>query len=182
MNHESFDRMLTIAGKTTLEGDASVRHSLLAVSQQAKRESHRSRQQVKNFVPLIALGALALTGAAAAWMTSVQPDVLVPVAYTTDAGQSFECVIYLEVPDPELRAYLQATDWDGVGQRIYDHALAASLAANIDDLSFDSTVERESWEWFAASDEFTVGSVPAELLPANDVVAASDSSCTGDLH
>lgn len=182
MDHASFDRMLTTSGKTKLDGDADVQRSLLAVSDQVQRKSRRSPRRAATLVPLFAIGGLAVTGAATAWVTSVQPDVQIPVAYTTDTGQSFECMIQLEVPDPDVRAYLQATDWDGVGQRIYDQALAASAIPNVDGPTFDSTAERESWEWYAAADELTTGTVPTELTADLRVLAASDSSCTGDLH
>ena len=182
MDHASLDRMLAASGATTLDADDDVQRTLLAVARQAQHAGRRSPRRTMRLVPLLAIGGLAVTGAATVWVTSVQPDVQIPIAYTTDTGRSVECMIQLEVPDPEIRSYLQATDWGGVGQRIYDQALAASAGPNVDGLVFDSTAEREGWEWFAAADDLTTGTVPPELLAGRDVLAAADSSCTGDLH
>lgn len=181
MNPSTFDRMLVDSGKTTLEHDPAVSKSLLAIVRRAERENTRPSRRWPRLVPVLVVSGLALTGGATAWVTSVQPDVVISVGYTTDVGQAVECEIYLEVPNTAIRAHLNETRWDGIGQRIYDQALAATLtpAAN---LSFNSEQERDSWNWFATADDLTVGSVPGHLLPENDVVAASDSSCTGDLH
>lgn len=181
MNPSSFDRVLAASGKTTLEENPGVKESLLAVTRQAQLQSNRPRRRVPHLVPILAISGLALTGGATAWVTSVQPDVVIPVAYTTDVGQPIECVIYLEVPNPAIREHLSNTDWAGIGSRIYDRALAATLEPG-DGQTFNSEQDRDSWSWFTAAGELTTGNIPVDLLPENDVVAASDSSCTGDLH
>ncbi len=63
--------------------------------------------------------------------TQVEPDVVVPIEYTTISGQEVSCAyaIYLggterTDADERVAAALASTDWTGVGQEIYDHAVA----------------------------------------------------------
>ena len=181
MNTSSFDHLLTNSGKTTLEQNPDVQDSFLAVRRQARLKSQRPHQRALRLVPLIAMGGLALTGGAVAWMTTVRADVVIPISYTTDVGQPIECLIYLEVPDPATREHLSNTDWAEAGSRIYDRALAVSLEPD-DGQTFSSGQERDSWSWFSAANDFIKESIPVGSLPENDVVLASDSNCTGDLH
>lgn len=93
----------------------------------------------RTMIPLGIAGIVALTGAALVIPLTmgingmnVDPDALIPVVYTTDTGVDVSCRygIYFGDPasrsedDKRLAAFVADHDWTGIGQRIYDHAIA----------------------------------------------------------
>jgi hypothetical protein len=126
-------------------------------------------------VTAVGLSGLALTAGTLAIDSSVNPDVSIPIAYTTAGGTEVRCTVVIEggsMFDPGSNVYadyLNAQNWDGVGQRIYDRAVVLAP-----ELANDATA------WFQAETELTVSTVPPSLLSEGDH-AASDSDCPGRL-
>lgn len=90
-------------------------------------------------VPLSIAGIAALTAAAVVsplyanrFGTSVEPDADIPIRYITDSGVEVNCRYGIYFGDPEARndtdeqlaEFVHNHDWTGIGQRIYDEALA----------------------------------------------------------
>lgn len=93
------------------------------------------------FVPLLVGGALALTAGAgvtavtmAHWagvsmpIENVRNTVPIPLDWTTETGHVEECRAWIELRNPQpgdrdaLDSAIEARDWTGFGQRLYDAA------------------------------------------------------------
>ncbi len=102
------------------------------------RRPRRARRRI--LLPVGIAVAIATTGAAAATpfflglgeeRTSVQPDAQIPIVYETLSGELVECTYSLYVGPAErsgsvvrVADALASTIWDGIGQEIYDYAMA----------------------------------------------------------
>lgn len=146
------------------------------------------------FVPVIVLGAVALTGAASittaelsVWPWVSLPDgyertIRIPVEYTTDEGHSENCGAYIELRNAEdgdlaaLDASLEARDWTGFGQQLY--AQGTAVPGDTD------SEERVGNELYPALVEMTKAVLPhvLELGEDGDTVAigAMGLSCRVD--
>lgn len=121
--------------------DANLSPEILAVWERAQSTlpSRTLGRRWRIAIPLIAV-ALVSTGAAVVapavlsvgeQNTVVEPDAQIPLSYRTSSGTEVSCIyrVYLggDVRTPDERnigAVLADTDWTGVGQDIYDHAIS----------------------------------------------------------
>mgnify|MGYP003420082169 FL=1 len=85
--------------------------------------------------------------------------------------------------NPELREWVLAQDWTGVGQRIYDDAIAHPFVPTEDTPAEDgwTTELVDSVSWFDAMDRQIIGQIPADLTGFGDEISGA-SDCTGQLH
>jgi hypothetical protein len=147
-------------------------------------------------IPFVILGAVALTGAAAAvplglWIngTKVELDVEIPIAYTTDTGVEVNCRYGLYFGDPahrtegdeRLAAFADGHDWTGIGQRIYDQAIANPFVPGPDDdWQVDSPELRDRMS-FARATNLIWDEVPGDLRALGQG-AGGTMDCEGRLH
>lgn len=148
------------------------------------RRAQRRRRSLW-LIPGVVVAAGALTASAALFAPYFDPDVRIPIEYVTDTGVEVTCTYALRVgsviggENPELREWVTSHDWSGVGQRIYDDAVANPFipgpddegdwtAELIDSVSFSDAMARQT-------------DVPEGLTAFGDEVAGT-SDCTGRLH
>lgn len=121
-------------------------------------------------LPIGLVAAFALTGAAVLvplgqlWVNDVpvEFDAEIPIVYTTDTGVDVSCRygIYFGVPtnrteaDEQLADFVQNHDWSGIGQRIYDEAIANPFVPGPnDDWQVDTPELRDRASFNRALDE-----------------------------
>lgn len=148
-------------------------------------------------VALLAIGgALTLTGAAVAipltlWVggTQVDLDAKIPIAYTTDTGVDVTCEygIYFgnfenrSEADEQLARFVHEHDWSGIGQRIYDEAIANPFTPGAaDDWDVDTQALRDRTSFIEATD-LIWNEIPVELQQGGQSSSAT-MNCTGQLH
>ncbi len=161
----------------------------LVVETRAASEAQRSTARRRSLwlVPTVAAGALALTAGAVMFTPNFDPDVRIPIEYVTDTGTTVSCTYALRVgsvvggENPELREWVLAQDWTGVGQRIYDDAIAYPYNLGADAEGEFTPEIIDSLSWWEALDRHTTGLIPAELTQFGDEIAGA-SDCTGQLH
>ncbi|WZH36713.1 MAG: hypothetical protein PIR02_18500 [Microbacterium enclense] len=142
----------------------------------------------------IAVVALS-TGAALAapiWLgvgqeaTPVDPDARIPITYTTRSGVTVHCVWAVRVGDADRTAQdarigraLAQTDWEGVGQEIYDRAIANPRGPQPGEVWTNDTPEvRDSLSFRIAVTPVIERRLPPEIV-ALKPSWASTSDCTG---
>ena len=205
MNANRIIDILEESGRTSLSTDPRVRASLIALVADSRSttaaRTTRSRKGLL-FVPIFAIGTLALTGGALLVDSSLTPDIHIPLTYTTVLGVTYTCSIDIDggtlfVADSTAGAnYLRAQDWTGVGQRIYDRAVqlrGAEQTADADGnylfpppdshlvVPTEVLAGGSPLTWVAAVHELTIQTVPAELVPSSDYTSQWQSDCTGAL-
>ena len=143
--------------------------------------------------PLLAVPAIAFATTVGTEPRMV-PDFTISLSYTTDTGTAVSCSVdlfnmeinYVESTTPEVE-YLRAQDWTGVGQRIYDTAVAhendrawweeATLGwpggATSDDVQLTA--------WQHAVNENIFDLIP-EGITTTGIGYAVNDRCTGKLH
>lgn len=148
-------------------------------------------------VPFSVAGLVALTGAAVAIPLSlaingalVGLDAEIPITYTTDNGIEINCRygIYFGDPagrtaaDERLAQYVENHDWTGIGQRIYDEAIANPFVPGPnDDWEVDTQELRDNFSFSNALSHIVWNEIPADLQQdARSAGATTD--CTGKLR
>lgn len=123
-------------------------------------------------IPIVAAAPFALVATGSTDVRAA-PDFSIPVSYVTESGQTVACDIDLfngELFYQETNFvavdYFSQQDWTGVGQRIYDRAIA------LESLGVDGP-------WQAAEHEVVFANAPEELF--YDGGMGSSSTCTGEL-
>lgn len=146
----------------------------------------------------IGLGTLvAITGAAVLIPlqlrvndTLVDLDAEIPIIYTTDTGVDVSCRygFYFGVPadrtdaDEELADFVQTHDWTGIGQRIYDEAIANPFVPGPnDDFEVDTQEIRDMFSFNNATSTVIWEEIPEELLQEGQS-SGSPSDCKGQLR
>lgn len=121
--------------------------------------------------------------------TAVDLDVEFPIIYTTDTGVEVSCRYGLYFGDPldrtatdeRLAEFVREHDWTGIGQRIYDEAIANPFVPGPDDdLEVDTPELRDQFSFFEAT-ELIWAEIPEELL-TDAWSSGSTMDCTGVLH
>lgn len=160
-------------------------------------QSSRKTQWWKNWriaVPVAAVSVLAITGAAIAaplllgvdgeW---VDVDARIPITYETESGVSVSCVYGLYVTsaagrtaeDERLGEFLADADWAGIGQEIYDYAIANPITPQAGEVwTNDSPEVRDAISFKLAVTPVITDHVPAELLAHGSGWGSTDT-CTG---
>lgn len=160
-----------------------------ARTEAGRRRSTRRRQNTW-LVPGIVVAGVALTAGAVVFTPNFDPDMRVPIEYVTDTGVEVSCTYAMRVgsviggENPELREWVTSQDWTGVGQRIYDDAIAHPFVPE-----GETSAEGNEWtpelvdavSWFDAMDRQILGSIPEGLPVYGDEISGS-SDCTGQLH
>ncbi|MEV4688216.1 hypothetical protein [Microbacterium sp. LWH3-1.2] len=179
--------------------DPKVREFVRSTSAEAEREIRNNRRPFwrrrRAIVPTLVVGALALAGAAVVvplslWVNGTQVDVVnIPINYTTDTGVQVRCRygIYFGDPanrteaDEELTRFVENHDWDGIGQRIYDEAMADPFAPGPnDDWEVDNQELRDNFSFHRALSVIWT-EIPQELRKPNQS-AGGTTDCKGQLR
>ncbi|WP_341974425.1 hypothetical protein LTA6_002867 [Microbacterium sp. LTA6] len=151
----------------------------------------------RTMIPLGIAGAIALTGAAvmiplgiAVNGTPVEMDVEIPILYTTDTGVDVSCRYGIYFGDPATRSaaderlaeFAQNHDWTGIGQRVYEEAIANPFAPGPNDVWETDTQElRDRHSFNLAIGGVLYGEIPAELRAEGQQVGGT-MDCTGQLR
>jgi hypothetical protein len=147
-------------------------------------------------IPLAVGGVVALTGAALVVPLAlsingnpVDLDASIPIQYTTDTGVTVSCSYGLYFGDPASRTsgderaaeFVQQHDWTGIGQRIYEKAMADPYEPGPnDDWEVDNQELRDSFS-FNRAVNLLWEEIPADIQ-ANVQSAGATSDCTGQLR
>lgn len=140
-----------------MDDESAARHVRAAwVGASSSTSSHASHRRWRVLLP-VGLAAVAVTTGAAivvpVWMgvegdTRVDPDAVIPISYTTLSGVQVHCTwaVYVGEGDratdeKRVAVALNATNWDGVGQDIYEQSLANPRVPQPDETWTNDTAE-----------------------------------------
>ncbi|MFE6736180.1 hypothetical protein [Microbacterium sp. NPDC057650] len=146
----------------------------------------------------IAFGVALLATGAAAYVPltlfingqRAESEVRIPIHYETETGVTVDCWYGIYVGDPANRTeadqrladFLNAQDWTGIGQRIYEKAIAEPFAPGPnDDWEVDTQEIRDDFSFNRALSELVDGRVP-ESLVHDGMGWGATSNCTGQLR
>lgn len=156
------------------------------------KTSRRSRRWAWPALPILAIGALALTGAGVVVAlalgqlgvngNSVDYDVTVPIEYSDTQGVTHSCSYGFYVGDgssksPEAQQlvdWLEDRDWEGVGQEVYNYADERQA----DGIEGPADFQHQAG-FTRALNEVLYRGIPTELLTGGTVLAGS-SNCDGE--
>lgn len=180
--------------------DPRVRELVRSMSVEAEREIRSNRRPFwrrrRVIIPTLVVGALTLAGAAVVvplslWVNGTQVDVVnIPINYTTATGVQVSCRYGFFFGDPanrteadeELTEFVENHDWDGIGQRIYDEAMANPFVPGPnDDWEVDNQELRDSHTFILATSRAIWAEIPPELQQQSGS-AGSTSDCRGQLR
>lgn len=147
-------------------------------------------------LPLAFVGVVALTGASIViplrlWVDGqeVELDAYIPIQYTTESGVDVSCTYAIHFGDPDERTsaderaadYLRQHDWNGIGQRVYDHAMAHPFVPGPDDnLEVDNQQLRDQFS-FTNALQLIWDEIPHDIHGATESAGAT-MDCTGQLR
>ncbi len=123
-------------------------------------------------------------------LTEVDLDVQIPIAYTTASGVNVSCDYGMYVGDPasrsaadqELADFLHAQDWTGIGQEIYEEAIANPFVPGPDDnLEVDTQEIRDRFSFERAVNAVIHDRIPSALLAEGTQIGAT-MNCSGRLR
>lgn len=187
MSKPSVDELLRGSTKS-YEPSNFTRAPLESLVDASRAEAVRSRAKRRRrsvwLIPGAVVAAGALTAGATVFAPYFDPDVRIPIEYVTDTGVEITCTYALRVgsvvggENPELREWLTSQDWSGVGQRIYEDAVANPFIPGEDDKGEWTSELRDSVSFFDAMGQQI--SAPDGLAVFGDEVAGT-SDCTGQL-
>ena len=120
----------------------------------------------------------------------VEPDVEIPIVYTTDTGVEVSCrqQFFFGEPgdrdedDVRIAEFMSSHDWTGVGQRIYAEALANPIIPEADggtEPQFDQA------SFSNATNRVIEAEIPVSLQAAwtrEGSTYSAVTDCTGELH
>lgn len=175
-------------------------HRLAADAQTAAAAGIVSRppwwRRRRAIIPL-GLGVLAVATGAAVLIplqlsvndTPVELDVEFPIVYTTDTGIEVSCryglyfgnAVDRSAADERLADFVSSHDWTGIGQRIYDEAIASPFVPGPEDDWEVDTPELRDQSSFIHATELIWAEIPDELLH-DEWPSGSTMDCTGVLH
>jgi hypothetical protein len=148
-------------------------------------------------LPIGVVSMVALTGGAilipltlSVSGVEVEPDVEIPIVYTTDTGVNVSCreQIFFGEPgerddtDIRIAEFMRGHDWTGIGQRVYEDALANPIIPERDggtEPGFDQA------SFSTAAGRLIEAEIPTSLRGAwekEGPVWSSVTDCTGELH
>lgn len=142
--------------------------------------------------PVGVVGVLALTGGAIAvpfvlgvegeW---VDMDASIPIEYVTESGVAVSCKLGVYVrsdngrtaEDDQAAKFLAEEDWTGIGQEVYDHAIANPVSPQEGEVWTDDTPElRDGVSFKLALTTVVISHLPPEMQGTG---LASTDTCTG---
>jgi len=168
----------------------SARVSAIVAETRAAVERERAprfKRRLLVFVPVATVGALALT-AGAIVVNTITADVVVPISYTTDTGSAQTCTAEFaagsafDADDRALTAHLRGYNWTGIGQKIYDRALAEPFDPATSDLVGLSQRDIDGMSWSDAMTAELDNAIPQSLLGQDAAFFSWGSDCEGLLH
>ncbi|UJP10343.1 hypothetical protein L2X99_01095 [Microbacterium sp. KUDC0406] len=121
--------------------------------------------------------------------TPVDVEVRIPIHYVTDSGVTIDCEEGLYVGDPahrtaadeKLADFLKAQDWSGIGQEIYDKAIAEPFVPGPnDDWEVDTQELRDGFS-FRNAESLIYERIPDELTPDGTSIGGT-GTCAGQLR
>lgn len=188
MSKPTVDELLMTSRPRSFAEDAQVRQQIADLvakthAADAAGRAPRRRRRLLIAIPVVGFGALALT-AGALVVTTMTPAVTIPISYTTDTGRTVTCSVEAgggSILDPQSTAigdYLRSQDWSGIGQRVYDRAIANSGPDADADIAQD---EIGNTSWSNAMAALIPGTMPEDLI-ADWTYTGWSSDCTGELH
>jgi hypothetical protein len=147
----------------------------------------------------IAFGAALLTTAGAIFIPftydyfgkKIDPDVIIPIHYTTDTGVTVDCQYGIYVGNPKSRSaaetalagYFHTKDWSGIGQEIYRQAMAHPFIPGPNDhIDNDTLKVRDTFSFSHALDTVIYDQIPTGLLTHSVTRTGGESNCTGQLR
>ena len=188
MSKPSIDELLRGSTKS-YEPSIATRAALESLVDASRAEAVRSRAKRHRrnlwLIPGAVIAAGALTAGAAVFAPYFDPDVRIPIEYVTDTGVKVTCTYALRVgsavggENQELREWLTSQDWSGVGQRIYDDAVANPFVPGEDDEGEWTADIVDAMSFFDAISRQT--DVPEGIAVFGDTVSGT-SDCKGQLH
>ncbi len=192
MHEKDWDQTLRAGRGAPLSDSASIAAAVSALVRDTRREQQRpkARWALRSLHLLWALplGALAVTGGATTVHMLANPDVVIPIEYTTDTGKALSCTIYIQggsVLEPGtsmIADALEGRDWEGIGQKIYARAVQISDELASASGAVGPQPALDQWAWFSAESDLTIYSIPGiDDFPEGEH-AAGNSDCTGQLH
>jgi hypothetical protein len=121
---------------------------------------------------------------------SVEPDVEIPIVYTTDTGVEVSCreQFFFGEPgdrdddDVRVAEFMRSHDWTGIGQQIYEEALANPIIPEADggtEPQFDQA------SFSSATSRVIEAEIPVSLRAAwaeEGTLYSTVTDCTGELH
>lgn len=191
MSKPTVDELLMTSRPRSFAEDAQVRQQIADLvaethAADAAGRAPRRRRRLLIAIPVVGFGALALT-AGALVVTSMTPAVTIPISYTTDTGRTVTCSVEAgggSILDPQSTAigkYLRSQDWSGIGQRVYDRAIANPYAPGPDADADIAQEEIDNTSWSNAMAALIPGTMPEDLI-ADWTYTGWSSDCTGELH
>ena len=166
-------------------------------AEESSAEAAHWWKRPRALLPIGVVSIVALTGGAilipltlSVSGVQVEPDVEIPIVYTTDTGVNVSCreQIFFGEPserdeaDARIAEFMRTHDWTGIGQRIYQDALATPIIPERDggtEPGFDQA------SFSAATSRLIEAEIPASLRGAGEEegpVYSSATDCTGELH
>ena len=145
-------------------------------------------------VAVLSGGALLIPLSLSVNGTKVEPDAQIPIVYTTDTGVDVSCryEIYIGEPgsrdadDLQLADFMDNHDWAGIGQRIYEYAIANPFAPGPDGgMETDTPQGRDELSLARATSRLIEAEIPESLQGAllkEGTVYSSTTDCKGVLH
>lgn len=138
MTPHTLDELVARSAPPSIADDPGVAVQLRGVvsrSRSVAKASRWRRRALSIAVPVL-VAPVAVFGLTGGMDERLVPDSTIPIFYTTDTGRTVECsidfynpeVLYVET-DTHVEDFVNAQDWTGVGQRLYNLAVER-LAAN----------------------------------------------------
>lgn len=194
MQDRDLDHLLSIGRTTSVQPDEVLEAVLFRLSDEARakakagKRSPRSRWRLPVATALV-LGVAATAGAIYVERT-FEPDVVIPIRYTTDTGRDFRCTYELAITaregagdTSELRQWVANHDWTGIGQRGYDYAIEHPVT--LDDTDGDKAWTQDELDRSTISQGMStviIREIPGDLIDRVGVGTAGSSSCLWERH
>jgi hypothetical protein len=157
-------------------------------------------------IPAAALGIALLTAGSLVVVRDLMPQIeTIPIVYTTDTGKTISCHATIDgggdnaTTTQEIADFVKSQDWDGVGQKIYDYAIAHPWEPNPKDSWTDAAgkihkgdppmtaAQRDNTSWDDAMSVYIPGPIPKGILATEKGSTMvswgwGSQDCTGVLH
>lgn len=179
MTKQSIDDLLSQSAPPARKSEPGVQYALRRVAMESRERASATRPARSRLwwlaAPAVALPMIVISTTGST-DDRPAPDFTIPVSYTTDTGRELSCSIDLYngemnnvVTNTAAVDYFRTQDWSGIGQRIYDAALAYERADHPN-------------AWVTAEHDLTIDQLPAGAVIPGDGGVGSNSDCTGELH
>ncbi|MGV8885683.1 MAG: hypothetical protein ACOH1T_08885 [Microbacteriaceae bacterium] len=191
MNKTKMDDLLRGSASRPLSAQTIASNTISDLFENVQLDAPRRRRRTLVIaLPVAVLAAGALTAGGIAIATfDWTGEVDVPIIYTTDSGRALTCTAVIQTGaaiDADARAlkgYLKAHDWTGVGQRIYDRALANPAPSVEGDTAGQSSAERDVQSWTTATFDVILAELSrGAVFGGPSSYSISTGNCTGELH